>query len=251
MTRPELDEHMKSKWGEHMIILICILARLLTGPYSTKLKSSTQNQGKQCEKQQQSTLCVFVNETQLLKVVKKRKELEKKIRRERAVNAAVQHRLQNLKSQLAGDFHATKADNGTILLKISQINHFLAAERNTFSSQPFFLEKCRYKVCFNIRFDLINDEPSMSLYFMIIKGEFDSKLEWPFPHQIIFKVINKTGGRDIIRSLGSQDSPTCAKPDTDKNIVYGCPNIASQAELMRGYITQDDSVFVECEIHYV
>ena len=189
----------------------------------------------------------------LMKLVLDKRELEKELQRARAENAAVHHRRQILRSQLAGNFRAVEADSGNILTVFSQIHQKIVeslAEDKTFSSQPFFLERCRYKVRLSMHFDLINNEPSMSLNFMIIKGEFDSELEWPFPHQITFKVINKTGGRDIIRSLGSQDSSTCAKPDTDKNIIYGCPNIASQTELMRGYI-QDDSVFLECEIHYV
>ncbi len=245
MTASELKEHMKSKLNNHFSILASPLQcpKKLEGASPFRKTCSSQ-----CEEQQQ--LCLSVNKTQLLKLAKDRKELEEKIRIERAVNVALCKQNRSLKSRLAGDFHAKKADNGNILIEISQVNQkiveSLAEKGKTFSSQPFFLERCRYKVRLNVRFDLINNEPSMSLNFMIIKGEFDSK---PFPNQMMFKVINKTGGGDIIRSLGSQDSPTCAKPDTDKNIVYGCPNIASQAELMSGYITQDDSVFVECEIN--
>ncbi len=248
MTTFELNEHMKSKLNNHFGILASPLQcpKKLEGASPFRKAFSSQ-----CEKQQQ--LCLSVNKTQLMKLAKDRNELEEKIRIERAVNVALCKRNLSLKSQLAGDFHAKKADNGNIRIEISQVNQkiveSLTEKGKTFSSQPFFLERCRYKVRLNVRFDLINNEPSMSLNFMIIKGEFDSKLQWPFPNQIMFKVINKTGGGDIIRSLGSQDSPTCAKPDTDKNIVYGCPNIASQAELMNGYITQDDSVFVECEIN--
>ncbi len=247
MTRSELIEHMKSKLNKHFGVLASPLRcpnKVEGTSYSQKTTSS------QCEKQRQ--LCLSINKTQLLKLAEDRKELEEKIRRERTVNVTLYQRNQTLKSQLAADFLAKKADNGNILIEISQVNQkiveSLTAKGKHFSSQSFFLEKCRYKVRVNIHFDLINEEPSMSLYFTIIKGEFDSKLQWPFPHQIILKVINKTGGRDIIKTLGLKDSPTCEKPDTEKNVVYGCPNIASQAELAGGYITQDDSVFVECEI---
>ena len=31
----------------------------------------------------------------------------------------------------------------------------------------------------------------MSLFFVVMKGEFDNTLQWPFTHKVTFKLINQ------------------------------------------------------------
>ena len=42
--------------------------------------------------------------------------------------------------------------------------------------------------------DGIGKGTHMSLFFVVMKGEFDNILQWPFTHKVTFKLINQCGG---------------------------------------------------------
>ena len=89
----------------------------------------------------------------------------------------------------------------------------------------------------------------LSLFFVVMRGEFDNILQWPFTHKVTFKLINQVGGEDVLKVF-QPDPLDCSfrKPSSGMNIASGCPQFISHIELERGGFIVDDTIFIKCMI---
>ena len=97
--------------------------------------------------------------------------------------------------------------------------------------------------------DGIGKGTHLSLFFVVMRGEFDNILQWPFTHKVTFKLINQAGGKDIVDTFQPDPmSMSFWKPKSDVNIASGCPRFVPHTELERGGFIVDDTVIVNCSI---
>ena len=154
------------------------------------------------------------------------------------------------------DFRLSLIENsnhdGTMIWKIPQFSQRKAdAECGKYTSifsLPFYSGGYGYKMCLRLYImgDGIGKGTHLSLFFVVMRGEFDNILQWPFTHKVTFKLINQSGGRDIVDMF--QPDPmrsSFRKPKSDMNIASGCPQFVSHTELERGFIV-DDTIFIKC-----
>ena len=157
------------------------------------------------------------------------------------------------------DFRLALVENsnhdGSIIWKIPQFSQRRAdAESGKYTSifsLPFYSGRYGYKMCLHLYIigDGIGKGTHLSLFFVVMRGEFDNILQWPFTHKVTFKLINQTGGRDIIDTL--QPDPASSafrKPKSDMNVASGCPLFVSHTELEGGGFVVDDAIFIKCEV---
>ncbi len=140
--------------------------------------------------------------------------------------------------------------NGIFLWNICDVSQKMVAARQgenpTEQSQPFYVYG--YKMCLEIQLmgDGIGKNTHMSLFFVIMKGEFDNILQWPFTSKVTFKLINQTGGRDIIDSFKPDPmSSSFRKPRSDMNIASGCPKFALMND---SFVTDDKVLMIEFSV---
>ena len=157
------------------------------------------------------------------------------------------------------DFRLSLIENsnydGTIIWKIPQFSQRMSdaqtGKYTSIFSLPFYTGRYGYKMCLRLYIlgDGIGKNSHMSLFFVVMKGEFDNILQWPFTHKVTFKLINQTGGRDIIDTFQPDPmSSSFRKPKSDMNIASGCPRFVSHTELKNGGFIQDDTVFIKCSV---
>ena len=157
------------------------------------------------------------------------------------------------------DFRLSLIENsnydGAIIWKIPQFSQRMSdaqtGKYTSIFSLPFYTGRYGYKMCLRLYIlgDGIGKNSHMSLFFVIMKGEFDNILQWPFTHKVTFKLINQTGGRDIIDTFQPDPmSSSFRKPKSDMNIASGCPRFVSHTELKSGGFIQDDTVFIKCSV---
>jgi len=81
----------------------------------------------------------------------------------------------------------------------------------------------------------------MSLFFLIMKGEYDALLPWPFGYKVTFCLFDQTGNnRHIIDSFRPDvKSNSFQRPKTDANIASGIPKFFPLP-----MIQQDDNAYV-------
>ena len=160
------------------------------------------------------------------------------------------------------DFRLSLIENsnydGTIIWKIPQFSQRMSdaqtGKYTSIFSLPFYTGRYGYKMCLRLYIlgDGIGKNSHMSLFFVIMKGEFDNILQWPFTHKVTFKLINQTGGRDIIDTFQPDPmSSSFRKPKSDMNIASGCPRFVSHTELKSGGFIVEDTVFIKCSVDSV
>ena len=160
------------------------------------------------------------------------------------------------------DFRFTIIENtsydGSMIWKIPQFSWRKADAQNgkdtSISSVPFYSGRYGYKMCLRLYImgDGIGKGTHLSLFFVVVRGEFDNILQWPFTHKVTFKLINQAGGRDIVHTF--QPDPrnsSFRKPETDMNVASGCPRFISHADLKTGGFIENDTIFIKGTIDTV
>ena len=158
------------------------------------------------------------------------------------------------------DFRLSLIENGnhdgTMIWKIPQFSQRKADAVNgkytSIFSLPFYTGRYGYKMCLRLYImgDGIGKGTHLSLFFVVMRGEFDNILQWPFTHKVTFKLINQSGGRDIVDTFQPDPmSSSFKKPTSDMNVASGCPRFVSHTELERGGFIVDDTIFVKCMIN--
>ena len=145
--------------------------------------------------------------------------------------------------------------NGSMIWKIPQFSQRKADAENgkytSIFSLPFYSGRYGYKMCLRLYImgDGIGKGTHLSLFFVVMRGEFDNILQWPFTHKVTFKLINQAGGRNIVDTFQPDPmSSSFRKPKSDMNIASGCPRFVSHTELERGGFIVDDTIFIKCSV---
>ena len=159
------------------------------------------------------------------------------------------------------DFRLSLIENsnhdGSMIWKIPQFSQRKADAENgkytSIFSLPFYTGRYGFKMCLRLYImgDGIGKGTHLSLFFVVMRGEFDNILQWPFTHKVTFKLINQAGGRDIVDTFQPDpmiQSSSFRKPKSDMNIASGCPRFVSHTELERGGFIVDDTIFIKCLI---
>ncbi|XP_029186836.2 TNF receptor-associated factor 3-like [Acropora millepora] len=156
---------------------------------------------------------------------------------------------QDLKLQI---LQASSYD-GTYLWKIDEFKRRFreSVEGKTISiySPPFYTSRNGYKLC--ARAYLNGDGPTgkgkfMSLFIVIMRGDNDALLSWPFRQRITFKLLDQDRISDVSETFRPDpNSSSFQRPRSDMNIASGCPTFCSHSLLRsRGYI-RDDTIFIK------
>ena len=143
--------------------------------------------------------------------------------------------------------------DGSMIWKISQFNQrkaeAVSGEDVSILSLPFYSGRYGYKMCLRLYImgDGIGKGTHLSLFFVVMRGEFDNILQWPFTHKVTFKLINQAGGRDVDYAFQPDpQSSSFRKPKSDMNIASGCPQFVSHTKVERDGFIVDDAIFIKC-----
>ena len=157
------------------------------------------------------------------------------------------------------DFRLSLIENsnfdGTMIWKVPQFSQRMEDARSgkytSIFSLPFYSGRYGYKMCLRLYIlgDGIGRGTHMSLFFVLMKGDFDNILPWPFTYKVTFKILNQSGGRDITEVFQPDPlSGSFQKPTRDMNVASGCPRFISLQELMSGGFIVDDTVFIKAKV---
>ena len=95
----------------------------------------------------------------------------------------------------------------------------------------------------------------LKVYFVIMKGEYDSILPWPFRRKIIFTLVDQqedlNDRENIVALLTSdptKDEEWNKRPVTDENVGKRLICYLSQIEVLEGRFIVDDTIFVQVTV---
>ena len=115
-------------------------------------------------------------------------------------------------------------------------------------SPPFYVGRFGYKVSARLypNGDGIGKGTHMSMFFVIMRGEYDALLPWPFIQKVHFRLLDQNRIRDVFDAFRPDpNSASFKRPTSDMNMASGCPTFISQAEVREGGYVKDDIIFVK------
>ena len=112
-------------------------------------------------------------------------------------------------------------------------------------SKPFYAHL--YKLCLRVYLngDGEGTGTHLSVFFVIMRGEHDPLLRWPFNHKVIFKMETMDGGSISGIVLPDATSIAYQKPQSDTNIASGCPMFIPLERLVNELL-HNDTIFIKC-----
>ena len=131
----------------------------------------------------------------------------------------------------------------------------ISGEKTDLESTPFY--RCGYKCKLNMGLSEEEDEDTyLSIHIIIMKGENDAALTWPFQKKVIFTLIdqqeNANNRKNIVMSVtdtsGLESCASFARPVTDQNIAWGFFNFVSDKKLKERRYVVDDTIFIQVRI---
>ncbi|XP_057199153.1 TNF receptor-associated factor 5 isoform X4 [Triplophysa rosa] len=123
------------------------------------------------------------------------------------------------------------------------------------NSMPFYTSRSGYKL--SIRAYLGGDSSGrgtyLSLYVMIMRGDFDSLLPWPFCQNITLTLLDQSGSRNHASSTFTPDaiSDSFCRPTSDSNVATGFPRFISHSDLeipRNAVYVRDDTLFIKAKV---
>ncbi|NXI15974.1 TRAF2 factor, partial [Irena cyanogastra] len=147
--------------------------------------------------------------------------------------------------------------DGIFLWKITEVGRKLqdSATGRTVSlySPAFYTAKYGYKVCLRVYLngDGTGKGTHMSLFFVVMKGDYDALLPWPFRHKVTLMLLDQNNREHVIDAFRPDlTSASFQRPVTDMNVASGCPMFLPLAKLQspRHAYVREDTLFLKCII---
>ena len=151
----------------------------------------------------------------------------------------------------------TTSYNGVLVWKIPNYAKHLEEARTgrklSIYSPPFYTSRHGYKMCARLYLngDGVGHGTHLSLFFALMKGEFDALLSWPFNQRVTLTLLDQSPSKRHISDTFQPDlnSSSFQRPMSEMNVASGCPRFVSVDALLtsRSYL-KDDTIYVRIAV---
>ena len=142
--------------------------------------------------------------------------------------------------------------DGILLWKISDCTRrrqdALSGNQVSFYSPFFFTSRYGYKMCARIYLngDGIGKGTHISIFFVVMRGQHDALLRWPFRQKVTFMVLDQDNVEHVIDAFRPDPSSSSfQRPRRETNIASGCPTFCPLSELNNHAYVRDDTMFLK------
>ena len=121
-------------------------------------------------------------------------------------------------------------------------------------SPPFYTSRYGYKMCARLYplGDGIGRSSHISFFFVVMNGENDALLPWPFQQRVTLTLIDQSSAQNAISETFSPDASSSSfqRPRSGMNIASGCPQFASHKilESRRNAYVRDGVMFLKVSV---
>eukprot|EP00794_Sanderia_malayensis_P009442 gene9442-10428_t len=114
-------------------------------------------------------------------------------------------------------------------------------------SPPFYTNRFGYKMCARIYLngDGKGKGSHISLFFVVMRSDYDALLEWPFPCRVTMKLMSKDGPNVSETFRPDPNSSSFRRPSSEMNVASGFPVFVTQSAVASGSFICKDSIFVK------
>ncbi|XP_028415920.1 TNF receptor-associated factor 3-like [Dendronephthya gigantea] len=142
--------------------------------------------------------------------------------------------------------------NGTLLWKIDAYQRkrqdAINGVKTALYSPHFYSAQYGYKMCAKIYMngDGFGKGSHLSLFFVVMKGDYDSLQTWPFQKKITIMLLDQGNGDHMVNVFHSDpQSSSFQRPTSDMNIASGSPLFMPIDNLSNRQYIKDDVMFIK------
>ena len=142
--------------------------------------------------------------------------------------------------------------NGVLLWKIEDFQKkrqdAINGVQRALYSDYFYTSEFGYKMCAKIYMngDGFGKGTHLSLFFVVMKGEYDALQTWPLQKKITMMLLDQGSGDDMVDAFHSDpQSSSFKRPTSDMNIASGSPLFISIENLNNRQYIKDDVIFIK------
>ncbi|XP_046855196.1 TNF receptor-associated factor 3-like [Xenia sp. Carnegie-2017] len=151
-----------------------------------------------------------------------------------------------------GSNQAIHSYNGTLLWKIDNFKKkrqdAINSIKTALYSPPFYSSQYGYKMCAKIYMngDGFGKGTHLSLFFVVMKGDYDALQAWPFQKKITMMLMDQGNGDHMIDAFHSDpQSSSFQRPKSDMNIASGSPLFMPLESLKNRQYIKDATLFMK------
>ena len=174
---------------------------------------------------------------------------EKVLELERTLNVISVHHSE-LELQLQASLASTH--NGAFLWRIPEVRRRIRDAKigriTSIYSPPFYTGRNGYKMCIRayLNGDGSGEGTHLSIFFVLMKGEYDSLLQWPFESKVSLILVDQDHMKHLVQSFKpNSQSSSFQRPKTDMNVASGCPEFAELSTLDNTSYVKDDQLYIK------
>ena len=142
--------------------------------------------------------------------------------------------------------------DGILLWKITEFakkrQDAVSGQQTSFYSPCFFTSRYGYKMCARIYLngDGIGRGTHISVFFVVMRGEYDALLRWPFRQKVTFMLLDQNNVEHVIDSFRPDpNSSSFQRPRRETNIASGCLTFCPLLQLNDHAYVRDDTMFLK------
>ncbi|KFQ60435.1 TNF receptor-associated factor 2, partial [Pelecanus crispus] len=272
-SKEKIKEHEKTAVGTHMLLLLQHIKQLKAN-LCTAAKAANGSIPQSELNVNKNKLHVFENivavlnkevETSNLEITafRRQSELDQNIIRGLELKIAELHRCLTQKDAGLSSLHKSllfseqASYDGVFLWKITDVGRKLqdsvTGRAVSLYSPAFYTAKYGYKVCLRVYLngDGTGKGTHVSLFFVVMRGDYDALLPWPFRHKVTFMLLDQNNREHIIDAFRPDlTSASFQRPVNDMNVASGCPMFLPLSKLQSpkyAYV-KEDTLFLKCII---
>ncbi|XP_067939717.1 TNF receptor-associated factor 5-like [Watersipora subatra] len=119
-------------------------------------------------------------------------------------------------------------------------------------SHPFYTSRTGYKMCLRayINGDGLGRGKCLSLFFVVMRGQYDELLEFPFRQRVTFTLLSPRNPslNKVATFLPDSDSSSFRRPQTEMNIASGCPQFVPHSEVESSNYLISDCIYIRVAV---
>ena len=178
---------------------------------------------------------------------------KKVIEIENILNIHAQH-ISELTTQLELQLQASLASthNGAFLWRIPEVRQRIRDAKmgriTNIYSPPFYSGRNGYKMCIRayLNGDGSGEGTHLSIFFVLMKGEYDPLLQWPFEPKVSLILVDQDHKEHLVQTFKpNTQSSSFQRPKTDMNVASGCPEFADLSILDNTSYVKDDVMYIK------
>lgn len=167
--------------------------------------------------------------------------IRKKVESLESTVSGIESRLSDLEAKTKLTQVDRVSDQGEFIWRVRNIASIMQKQKTRnggdeleLCSPPFYTSRFGYKLCLWLKFNSQDsaERNFISLYFSVMKGEYDNMLSWPFKYTVTLMLLDQDGDDHIDYCLTMDPAcPYSWQPTTEKNMYLGVDKFASLSVL--------------------